>query len=152
MNINIMKKLSILSLICCLALSSCARMNTTMSDPRISTSTSQDELPEDYLKRAPTSPSNKTELGKPAWPVGGWDSVTKNLYLPDRTIPKSVIKYKFVVTNEGQVFNVVITQGIAPDVDEAVVRALQATAFEPAIRDGRKVTVRMAHWMAISRE
>jgi TonB family protein len=73
------------------------------------------------------------------------------MVLPNRQIPEAQIELEFTVTSSGEVTNVRVTKGIAPDVDQAVLTALRQSPFEPGIRDGKKTDVKLHQHMIVGR-
>jgi TonB family protein len=119
-----------------------------MESSTMSTTTTRDQLPADYR---PPHVDGAPVLDRVPWPVGGWKAVTDRMVLPNRQIPEAKIELEFTVTSSGEVTNVRVTKGIAPDVDQAVLTALRQSPFEPGIRDGKKTDVKLHQHMIVGR-
>lgn len=121
--------------------------DTHMTDPRVSPTTGRDELPSDYGDRA------KLEEGdKPAWPVGGWQSVTHRIFVGPERIPRTSVVVEFVVNAKGKVIEAEVIEGGNPKLNQAIVDAFLTTCFEPGLKGGKPVGMRMRQALNIEVE
>jgi len=60
---------------------------------------------------------------------------------PEGSTASGVVKLQVVITEEGKVSEVKVTEGVAPELDQAAVTAAQGLTFQPARLDGAPVPV-----------
>ncbi len=123
-----------------------------MFDPAISVQAELKDLSKEQQAEAVMQSGNKM-LDSAPWPVGGWASLDKNLVLPaiaKGTRLKGRVTYEFVLDSQGTVKKVVVVGGLSAAVDAAVEKAIYATKFHPAVKNGRAVNARLRHSIEIN--
>ena len=80
-------------------------------------------------------------------PVGGIAAIQTKVTYPESAREAGVegrVFVHFVVNEQGDVQDVVVTQGVSSDLDEEAVRVMKEAKFTPGMQDGKPVKVRMA--------
>lgn len=79
--------------------------------------------------------------------VGGMAAIQSKVTYPESAAKAGVegrVFVQFVVNEQGDVQDVVVTRGVSSDLDEEAVRAVSEAKFTPGMQDGEPVKVRMS--------
>lgn len=85
-----------------------------------------------------------SEVDSPPEPIGGMVAILRDLRYPEEARRASVegrVEVGFIVYQEGIVRSPVIIQGIGHGCDEEVIRLINNSKFNPAIKDGNPVNI-----------
>ena len=119
---------------------------TVMTDERLTATSSSAEVPDDYVVGFVKGDGNRS-----AWPHGGWDAVSKRIRFPARTIYPTRVVVIFSVDPNGKVTRAEASGG-DPDLNQAVEDAFMRSTFEPALKAGKPIGIRLRQPMTISFE
>ena len=119
---------------------------TVMTDERLTATSPSGEVPDDYVVGFVKGEGNRS-----AWPHGGWDAVSRRIRFPARTIIPTRVIVVFSVDPNGNVTRAEASGG-DPDLNQAVEDAFMRSSFEPALKAGKAIGVRLRQPMTISYE
>jgi TonB family protein len=108
-----------------------------------------DELLEDGIPDSMLEPKDGVHVIVEEMPelVGGMAAIQSKVTYPESAVKADVegrVFVQFVVNEEGDVQDVVVTRGVSSDLDEEAVRVVSEAKFTPGMQDGEPVKVRLS--------